>query len=388
MDHAATTPVDARVLDAMLPYFSRSFGNPSSIHGWGQVAKRALDEAREKAAGVLGCRFGEVVFTSGGTESVNAAVVGAALALRETGNHIITDAVEHHAVLNACRFLEGLGFEVTYLPVDGHGMVDPNAVAGAVTNRTTLVSVMMANNEVGTIEPLEEIVRGVKELRVKLNREVLVHTDAVQAPGFLDLDVARLGVDMLSLSSHKFYGPKGAGALYLRRGTPFQPTALGGEQERGRRGGTENIPAIVGMAVALEIATAEREYRARWCQRLRDRLITGVLEKVEGARLNGHPTLRLGNNAHFAFQGVEGETLLTGLDMAGIAASAGSACSAGSTEVSHVLLAMGLSEGLARGGIRFSLGSENTEEEVDRVIDTLCQLTGRLRVLSSMDDSR
>ena len=384
MDYAATTPVDPKVVEAMAPYLSRLFGNPSSPHAWGQTAKRALDEAREKVAGVLGCRFGEVVFTSGGTESINAAMKGVALALRESGNRIITDTAEHHAVLNTCRFLERLGFEVTYLPVDGDGMVNADEVARAVDDRTILVSVMLANNEVGTVQPLEEIVANVKERGTKLGRKVVVHTDAVQAPGFLDLDVGRLGVDMLSLSAHKFHGPRGAGILYLRRGTPFQPTTLGGEQERGRRAGTENVAAIVGMATALEMAAAGKEGLGRQCQRLRDRLIQGVLGRVDGARLNGHPTSRLANNASFSFEGVEGETLVTGLDMAGIAASSGSACSAGSSEPSHVLLAMGLPDGLVRSGLRLSLGRENTEEEVDYVIDTLCRLMERLRALPSL----
>ena len=384
MDHAATTPPDPKVVEAMAPYFSHSFGNPSSPHAWGQTAKRALDEAREKVADALGCRFGEVVFTGGGTESINAAIKGAALALRESGNHIITDTVEHHAVVNTCRFLERFGFEITYLPVDEYGMVSADEVARAVNERTILVSVMLANNEVGTIQPVVEIVGSVKERGAELGRKVLVHTDAVQAPGFLDVDVGRLGVDMVSLSAHKFYGPRGAGILCLRRGTPFLPTALGGEQERGRRAGTENVAAIVGMAVALQMAAAGREGLVRHCQHLRDRLIEGVLGRVDGARLNGHPMLRLANNANFSFEGIEGETLVTGLDMAGIAASSGSACSAGSSEPSHVLLAMGLPDGLVRSGLRLSLGRENTEEEVDYVIDTLCRLMERLRVLPSL----
>ncbi|PKB70183.1 MAG: cysteine desulfurase NifS [SAR202 cluster bacterium Io17-Chloro-G5] len=384
LDHAGTTPLDAKVLEAMIPYFSQHFGNPSSLHTVGQEARYALDEARERVAGVLNCRPREVVFTGGGTESDNAAIHGVATALHETGNHIITSSVEHHAVLHACQYLESQGFEVTYLPVDAEGMVKPESVYNAINERTTLVTIMYGNNEIGTINPLSEIDRSIKERAGELSRTIVFHTDAVQAAGYLDLDVASLGVDLLSLSGHKFHGPKGTGVLYIKRGTPYLPLIHGGGQERERRSGTENIPGIIGLSLALESANAIRDETGQRCSALRDRIIGSVLEQIPGTRLNGHATERLPNNANFSFTGVEGEPILLGLDVAGIAASSGSACSSGSLEPSHVLLALGQSAETARGSLRLTLGRDNTDEEVDYLLGVLVDLVQRLRQLPSL----
>ena len=384
LDHAGTTPTDPRVLEAMLPYFSHLYGNPSSIHTVGQEARYALDTARERVAKVLRSRTAEVVFTSGGTESDNAAILGAATALQEMGNHVITSSVEHHAVLHSCQFLENLGFEVTYLPVDDYGLMQPETVVSAITERTTLVSVMYANNEIGSINPISDISRAVKDRAREFGRTVVMHTDAVQAAGFLDLNVRALGVDMLSLSGHKFYGPKGTGVLFLRRGTPYLPLLLGGGQERERRSGTENIPGIVGLSVALELADATRDETSAHCAALRDRIIEGVTAAIPGSQLNGHHGQRLPNNANFSFEGVEGEAILLGLDMAGIAASSGSACSSGSLEPSHVLLALGQSAELARGSLRITLGKENTEAEVDYLLKVLVDLVAQLREMPTL----
>jgi len=384
LDHAGTTPLDAKVLEAMIPYFSQHFGNPSSLHTVGQEARYALDEARERVAGVLNCRPREVVFTGGGTESDNAAIHGVATALHETGNHIITSSVEHHAVLHACQYLESQGFEVTYLPVDAEGMVQPESVYNAINERTTLVTIMYGNNEIGTINPISEISKSIKERAGELSRTIVFHTDAVQAAGYLDLDVASQGVDLLSLSGHKFHGPKGTGVLYIKRGTPYLPLIHGGGQERERRSGTENIPGIIGLSLALESANAIREETGQRCSALRDRIIGSVLEQIPGTRLNGHATERLPNNANFSFTGVEGEPILLGLDVAGIAASSGSACSSGSLEPSHVLLALGQSAETARGSLRLTLGRDNTDEEVDYLLGVLVDLVQRLRQLPSL----
>ena len=384
LDHAGTTPLDSKVLEAMVPYFSQRFGNPSSLHSVGQEARYALDEARERVAGVLHCRPREVVFTGGGTESDNAAIHGVATALQETGNHVITSSVEHHAVLHACQHLESLGFEVTYLPVDAHGMVQPEAVYNAINERTTLVSIMYGNNEIGTINPISEISKSIKKQAQDLSRTIVFHTDAVQAAGFLDLNVANLGVDLMSLSGHKFYGPKGTGVLYIKRGTAYLPLSHGGGQERERRSGTENIPGIVGLSLALEAANSIREQTSQRCAAMRDRIIEAVLEQIPGSRLNGHPSQRVPNNVNFSFAGVEGEPILLGLDMAGIAASSGSACSSGSLEPSHVLLALGQSAETARGSLRLTLGRDNTEEEVEYLLGILVDLVHRLRQLPSL----
>ena len=384
MDHAATTPVRQEALEAMLPYFGGSFGNPSSIYTLAQEARKAIDDARETVARVLGGRMSEVVFTSGGTESDNTALKGAAVALRSTGNHVVTSSIEHHAVLHTCHQLEQMGFEVTYLPVDRYGRVDPDAVRGAITDRTVVVSVMLANNEIGTIQPVADISKVVKDEAARRERTVVMHTDAVQAAGLLELNVRELGVDMLSLSSHKFQGPKGVGVLYVRRGTPFEPQQVGGGQERQRRSGTENVPGIVGMAEALRLATEEREQANVHSRYLRDKIIATVQERVEGAHLNGHPTERLANNVNISFENVEGEPVLLGLDLAGVCASSGSACSSASLETSHVLVAIGRSADLAQGSLRITLGADNTEDEVDYLLSTLVGLVDRLRAMPSL----
>lgn len=378
LDHAATTPLDPRVLDAMLPYLTEKFGNPNSIHAFGREARKAVDESREKIATLLGCRPAEIVFTSGGTESDNLAIRGVADAFRHKGNHIVTTAIEHHAVLHTCKALQERGFEVTYLPVDEHGMVAPEQVAEAVTERTILVTVMHANNEIGTIEPIVEIVKAVKGKRP----DVLVHTDAVQTIGHIPVDVQALGVDLLSFAAHKFYGPKGVGGLFIRHGTKLTPQLIGGGQERNRRSGTENVAGIVGMAKALELAIDEMPTETLRLQTLRDELIAGVLERIPDSRLNGHPVQRLPHNANFSILGVEGEALLLQLDMHGIAASSGSACTSGSLEASHVLLALGLSHEWALGSLRLTLGRSNTREHVLQVLKVLPPIVEKLRALT------
>jgi len=379
LDYAATTPLDPRVLEAMMPYLTEKFGNPNSIHAFGREARKAVDEAREKIAALLNCRPSELVFTSGGTESDNLALRGVAAAYRQKGNHIVTTAIEHHAVLHTCRALQDEGFEVTYLPVDEHGLVTPEQVAEAITDRTILVSIMHANNEIGTMEPLADIVRAVKEKRP----DVLVHTDAVQTVGHIPVDVEALGVDLLSFAAHKFYGPKGVGGLFVRRGVKLVPQLTGGGQERNRRSGTENVAGIVGMAKALEIAVAEMPTEIPRLQTLRDELINGVLAQIPDSRLNGHPTQRLPHNANFSFFGVEGEALLLQLDLHGIAASSGSACTSGSLEPSHVLLALGLSREWALGSLRLTLGRFTTRQHLERVLSVLPSIVEKLRALTS-----
>ncbi len=383
-DHAGTTPMDERVLEAMLPYFTRLYGNASSVHTVGQEARYALDAARERVAKILNCRNREVVFTSGGTESDNAAIRGAAQALQETGKHVITAASEHHAVLHACEMLEDQGWSVTSLPVDDYGMVDPQRVSNAITDQTTVVSIMYANNEIGTINPIPEISAAVKQRAQELDRTIVMHTDAVQAAGFLDLDVRRLGVDMMSLSGHKFYGPKGVGVLFIRRGVPFLPLITGGGQERERRSGTENVAGIIGLAAALDLADAGKAEVSARCLALRDRIIDEISRLAPNAVLNGHPHDRLPNNVNFSFEGVEGESILLGLDLQGIAASSGSACSSGSLEPSHVLLALGQTADLARGSLRITLGKHNTDAEVDRLLSVLIDLIAELRALPTL----
>jgi len=377
MDHAATTAVDPRVVEAMLPYFTEKYGNASSIHAAGREAHEAMENARRTVADILGAHPEEVIFTSCGTESDNLAIRGVAFASRKKGNHIITSSIEHHAVGHTCEQLEKeFGFEVTYLPVDQYGRVDPDDVGRAITDKTILITIMYANNEVGTIQPIAEIGR------IARAKGIPFHTDAVQAGGTLDLNVDALNVDLLSLSAHKFYGPKGVGVLYQRRLTPLLPMQTGGGHERGRRAGTENIPYIVGLATALKLAHEHREQNNRRIAQLRDRLIQGVLDTIPDAYLTGHPTDRLPNSASFVFGGVEGESILLHLDMMGVAASSGSACTSGSTEPSHVLTALGLPVEICHGSLRLTLGNENTEEDVDYVLSILPGIIHNLRALS------
>ncbi|MHB0998994.1 MAG: cysteine desulfurase NifS [Armatimonadota bacterium] len=378
LDHAATTPVLPEVAEIMQPYLTEIFGNPSSLHSFGQDAKRALDAARDSIAGIIGAVPSEIYFTSGGTESDNLALIGVANALASKGNHIITTSIEHHAVLETCQYLQTRGIEVTYLPVDEYGFVDPSDVEGAITDKTILVSVMHANNEIGTIEPLAEI------SRITRAKGVAIHTDAVQTVGHIPVNVNDLGVDLLSLTAHKFYGPKGVGALYVRRGTRIAPIIHGGAQERNRRAGTENIPGIVGLAKALEISQCDMNERIQRETTLRDRLIHGLMTRIDKIRLNGHPTNRLPNNVNIAVEFVEGESMLLTLDMMGIAASSGSACTSGALEPSHVLQAIGLPFDIAHGSLRFSLGHSNTEEEIDFVIESLPPIVERLRSMSPL----
>ena len=385
MDHAATTPMDSEVLSAMLPYFSDIFANPSSIYALAQESRKVVDDSRQKIASLLGARRSEIMFTSGGTESDNAALRGVASALQSTGKHIITSQIEHHAVLHTCYQLEQLGYEISYLPVDQNGIINPTSVINAIREDTILVSIMMANNEIGTIQPIEQICCLVKDEAKRRGTNIIFHTDAVQAAGFLDFNVKKLGVDLLSLSAHKFYGPKGVGALYIRRGTPFETQLSGGGQERGRRSGTENVAAIVGMAKALEISIENREQTNLHCIKLRDKLIKDVMSNVKEVNLNGDDTLRLPNNVNFSFSGVEGEPLLLGLDFAGICVSSGSACSSGSLEPSHVLTSLGLTDEQAQGSLRITLGRENTVEEVEKIVEVLVGLVAKLRNMPILD---
>ena len=387
LDHAATTPLRKEALEAMMPFFADLFGNPNSPYSFAQEARNAVDEAREKVAGVLGCRTREVVFTSGGTESDNAAIKGVASALKPSGRHVITSAIEHHAIIHSCEELVEAGYEVTYLPVGRDGIVDPQIVEDAIREDTTLVSVMYANNEIRTVQDIAEIARRTHRKAEAMGRNIVVHTDAVQAAGWLSLDVNELDVDMMSLSAHKFYGPKGVGVLYVRRGTPFNPLIVGGGQERQRRSGTENVPGIVGAAVALDLAESERIETGEAVIPLRDIFIEGILERIPGARLNGDRYRRLPNNVNFSFDGVEGEAVLLGLDFAGIYASTQSACSSASIEPSHVLVALGLDADLAVGSLRLTLGRESTEEEVQTTLDVLPGVISRLREMPSLASS-
>ena len=378
LDHAATTPLDPQILELMLPYFTQQVGNPSSIHQLGRAALQALDDAREQVAMVLGCSRREIIFTGGGSEGANLAVKGAALAQRARGRgaHLIVSTIEHHAVLHAAEYLQTIGFELTLLPVDAAGIVHPDDLRAAIRPDTVLVSVMYANNEVGTIQPIAELGAICREA------DLLFHTDAVQAVGMLPLDVEALNVDLLSLTAHKFYGPKGVGVLYARRNTPLHPQIHGGGQERRRRAGTENVPAIVGLAAALTRAEARRPAYAARLTALRDRLISGLLERIPLSRLNGDPIRRLPNNVNLAFDCVEGESILLLLDQAGICASSGSACTSGSLEPSHVLTAMGLSTEWANGSVRFSLGQSSSEADVEYLLDQLPTMVERLRAVA------
>jgi cysteine desulfurase len=362
----------------MHTYLTDVFGNPSSIHTFGQKAKKALEDSREKVARLIGAQPSEIVFTSGGTEADNLAIKGAALA-KEEGGHIITSTIEHPAVLVPCHYLERRGFEVSFLPVDHHGLLDPDDVKKAITGRTVLISVMHANHEVGTIEPLEEIAKLASE------RDIPFHTDAIQSVGKVPIDVGTLGVNLLTLSAHKLYGPKGVGALYIRRGTKILPQVIGGHQEVNLRAGTENVGGIVGLGKATEIALLTMEAEGRKISQLRDGLWKKIRERVGPVKLNGHPTRRLPNILNVTFEGVEGESIVLNLDLKGIAISTGSACTSGSLEPSHVLLALGLSPTMARKSVRFSLGMENTQEEIEYTTNTLKEVVRRLRSTSSLN---
>lgn len=382
LDHAATTPTDHRVIDAMTRTMRDHWGNPSSIYLEGQDAFRVLDQARQQCARLLGVADREIVFTSGGTESDNAAIRGAAFAQRDRGrgSHIVTTAVEHHAVLHTVEQLEREGFTATYLPVDGDGVVDLMELERAVGPETTVVSVMTANNEVGAIQPIAEVVRIAKER----NPKVAVHTDAVQAAGVLDISPAATGVDLLSISGHKLHGPRGVGLLYIRRRTPWAPLIVGGSQEKERRAGTENLPGIVGLAEAMRIAWDESEDRNAHARRLRDRLLFELPERIPDTVVTGpaEPDRRLPNNLSCAFRNVEGESVLLALDMAEIAASSGSACTTGSVEPSHVLTAMGVEPDLAHAALRLTVGKDNTDQQIDYVLDALPEIVSRLRSLA------
>jgi cysteine desulfurase len=378
LDHAATTPTHPEVVKVMLPYFTDAFGNPSSIYSYGQEAKGAIEEARTKVAELIGARSEEIIFTSGGTEADNHALQGIAYANEHKGNHIITTPIEHHAVMEACEFLKRRGFRITYLPVDEYGLVDPRDVKKAITDKTILITVMHASNEVGTIEPISEIGKIAQEA------EVYFHTDAVQAVGHIPVNVDDLSVDLLSISAHKLYGPKGVGALYVRKGTRLVSIMHGGEQEKRRRAGTENVPSIVGLGKAMEIAGQEMGKETEWSNYLRDKLIKDLMERIDHIRLNGHPTKRLPNNVNVSVYFVEGESMLLNLDLEGICASTGSACSSASLEPSHVLLALGLPPEQAHGSLRFTLGRENTEADVERVLEVLPGIVAKLRAMSPL----
>ena len=378
LDNSATTPLKKEVLDAMMPYLTENFGNPSSIYKIGRDAKAAVEKARKQVADAIGAKPTEIYFTGCGSEADNWAIKGTAFAKQNKGKHIITSKIEHHAVLHTLEYLEKKGFEVTYLPVDEYGKISLDDLKNAIRPDTTLITIMMANNEVGTIEPIEEIGKIAKE------HNITFHTDAVQAVGSLDVDVVKLGVDMLSLSAHKFGGPKGVGALYIRG--HFRPEVFmhGGAQERARRAGTENVASIVGLGEAITLATKNISEKQEKLIALRDYLIKSIMEKIPYVKLNGHPTHRLPGNANFSFNFIEGESLLLMLDLNGIAASSGSACTSGSLDPSHVLLSMGLPHEIAHGSLRLSIGDVNTKEEIDKVIDVLPGIVQRLRDMSPL----
>lgn len=376
LDYAATAPTDPKVVEAMLPYFTDRFGNPSTLYTLGQQIRADVDEAREKIASAIGASRDEIIFTSGGTESNNFAIHGIFAAHSKRGNHIITSKIEHHAILEPLHYLEKNGAKVTYLPVDSNGLVNPEDVRAAITDETILVTIMTANNEIGVIQPIVEIGKITRE------KGVIFHTDAVQAIGSLPVDVREWGVDLLSIAGHKIYGPKGIGALFVRKGIRVNPFIRGGSQERNRRAGTENTPGIMGLAKAIELAMANMEERTRKNIKLREKLIEGLFERIDGIRLNGHRKNRLPNNVNVCIRGVEGESILLLLDMQGICVSSGSACTSGSLEPSHVLLALGIPQEVAHGSIRFSLGKDTTEQEIDAVLEAIPPIVERLRAMS------
>lgn len=378
LDHAATTPVHPEVLQEMLPFFTDKFGNPSSIYGYGRDAKRAIEESRNKVAKAIGADPSEIFFTGSGTEADNWAIKGVAFANKDTKNHIITTSIEHPAILHACQYLEDDGFEVTYLPVDKDGLVSVDRLRSEIRYNTALVSVAFANNEIGTIQPIAQIAELCKE------RGVYFHTDAVQAIGNIEIDVNEMNIDLLSMSGHKFYGPKGVGALYVKKGVKLASVMHGGAQESKRRAGTENVAAIVGMGKAIEIASLNIEESNRKLINLRDRTIKGIMERIPYVRLNGHGQQRLPGNVNIAIEFVEGESMLLMLDNKGIAASSGSACTSGSLDPSHVLLAIGLPHEIAHGSLRLTFGEDNTDDDVDVLLDTLPAIVEKLREMSPL----
>lgn len=378
LDYAATTPLDPEVFEKMKPFESQNFGNPSSLHSFGREAGKALDESRKQIASLINAQPDEIIFTSGGTESDNLAIKGAAFANRKKGNHIITSGIEHHAVHETCKYLETCGFDVSYIGTDKDGIVKPDEIKKALKKDTILISIMHANNEIGSIQPVEEI--------GKLTREygIIFHTDAVQSTGHIDTDVEQLNVDLLSASAHKFYGPKGVGFLYKKNGIILAPQLHGGSQEFGLRASTQNLPGIAGMAHALEIAVKDMHTESKRQIFLRDKLINSILDNIPNTKLNGHRMQRLPNNANFSFSFIEGEAILLGLDFEGIAASSGSACSSSSFAPSHVLEAIGLDVETARGSVRFSLGKYTTDEDIDFTISSLEKIITRLRKMSPL----
>lgn len=378
LDYSATTPIKKEVLDEMMPYFSELYGNPSSIHSFGREAKKALDFARDRIAKAIGATSKEIFFTGGGSEADNWAIKGIAYANRQKGNHIITTKTEHHAVLHVCQYLEKNGFEVTYLDVDEYGIIDLNQLREAITDKTILITIMFVNNEIGTIQPIKEIGKVAKE------RGIYFHTDAVQALGNVSIDVKELGVDLMNFSSHKIYGPKGVGAIYIKKGVKLHPLIHGGAQERKRRAGTENVSAIVGFGKAVELAVENLDGHIAHLNKLRDKLIKGIQENIDYVKLNGHPTERHPGNVHVCFEFIEGESLLLSLDMVGIAGSSGSACTSGSLDPSHVLMAIGLTHEIAHGSLRLTVGDFTTEEDIDYVIENLKVIVDRLRQMSPL----
>lgn len=378
LDYAATTPVKKEVLEEMLPYFNEHFGNPSSIHSYGRESKKAIDLARDRVANSLGAKPEEIFFTGGGSEADNWAIKGVAYALKNKGNHIITSKVEHHAVLHTCQHLEKEGFEVTYLDVDQYGLVSLEDLKHAIKGTTILITIMYANNEIGTIQPINEIAKIANE------KSIIFHTDAVQAYGNVEINTTTLGADLISISAHKVYGPKGVGALYIRKGTKLQSILHGGAQEKRRRAGTENLPGIVGFGKAAEIASSQLKEHNQHQINYRDQLINKLMGKIPYTRLNGHPTKRLPGNVNISFEFIEGESLLLSLDMVGIAGSSGSACTSGSLDPSHVLMAIGLTHEIAHGSLRLTIGDPTTQEEINYVVEHLPPIVERLRQMSPL----
>ena len=383
MDHGATTPMRSEVLEAMMPYFTESFGNPSSIYTLAQETRKAVEDSRRFVANSIGSRASEICFTSGGTEADNAAIKGVAMSMKNLGNHIITTSIEHHAVLHTCHQMEQFGFDVTYIPVDDKGFVSAKDVLDAITDKTILISVMLANNEIGTIQPIKEIAKKIREYSDKSGKTIVFHTDAVQAVGHLPVDVKDLGVDMLSISGHKFYGPRGVGALYIKRGTPFEPLIIGGGQERQRRSGTENVPGIVGLSKALELSVKEMELESSRQIKIRNHIFEYLKKNMDDILINGDQINRLPNNVNVSFPGIEGESILLALDLGGVSASSGSACSAASIEPSHVLLAIGRSAEQARGTIRITIGRTTTDEDVQYMLNLLPNIVNKLKNMPS-----